>query len=50
MDPRSGSSQDSDSEIVFQLWLQLLLWTHLALRFLSYLRHTLWGPKPQPAP
>ncbi|KAM6148820.1 small integral membrane protein 46 [Erethizon dorsatum] len=49
MDPGSGSSLDGDSEILFQLWLQLFLWAHLAFRFLGYLRHT-WGPKPQPAP
>ncbi|XP_054394664.1 small integral membrane protein 46 [Pongo pygmaeus] len=50
MDLGSGSSQGGDSETTFQLWLQLLLWAHLAVRFLGYLHHTFWGPKPQPAP
>ncbi|KAM9242055.1 small integral membrane protein 46 [Dugong dugon] len=49
MDLGSGSSQGGDSETTFQLWLQLLLWAHLAVRFLGYLRQALWGPKPQPA-
>lgn len=40
MELGSGRSQDVDSETTFQLWLQLLLWAHLAVRFLSYLRHT----------
>lgn len=46
----SGSGQGGDLETTFQLWLQLLLWAHLTVRFLSYLRHALWAPKPQPAP
>lgn len=51
MDLGSGRSCSwEDSETTFQLWLQLLLWGHLIVRFLSYLRHTLWAPKPQPAP
>lgn len=50
MDLGSGSGQGGDLEITFQLWLQLLLWAHLTVRFLSYLRHALWAPKPQPAP
>ncbi|XP_060272253.1 small integral membrane protein 46 [Ovis aries] len=50
MDPGSGRGWDGDSETTFQLWLQLLLWGHLIVRFLGYLRHTLWAPKPQPAP
>ncbi|XP_075404224.1 small integral membrane protein 46 [Tenrec ecaudatus] len=39
-----------DSEATFQLWLQLFLWAHLALRVLGYLRQALGAPKPQPAP
>ncbi|XP_074240629.1 small integral membrane protein 46 [Saimiri boliviensis] len=50
MDLGSGSSQGEDSETTFQLWLQLLLWAHLAVRFLSYLHHTFWEPKLKPAP
>ncbi|KAM4855702.1 small integral membrane protein 46 [Ictidomys tridecemlineatus] len=50
MDLGSSSSQGGGSEITFQLWLQLLLWAHLVLRFLGYLRHNFQGPKPQPAP
>ncbi|XP_077918125.1 small integral membrane protein 46 [Halichoerus grypus] len=50
MDVGSGSGQGSDSETTFQLWLQLLLWAHLTLRFLGYLHHTFWARKPQPAP
>ncbi|XP_076977722.1 small integral membrane protein 46 [Tamandua tetradactyla] len=50
MDLGSGSGQGGDSETTFQVWLQLLLWAHLAVRFLSYLRHTLSRPKLQPAP
>ncbi|XP_071458095.1 small integral membrane protein 46 [Marmota flaviventris] len=50
MDLGSSSSQGGGSEITFQLWLQLLLWAHLVLRFLGYLRHSFQGPKPQPAP
>lgn len=46
----SGNDQGGDSETTFQLWLQLFLWAHLTLRFLSYLHHALWAPKPQPAP
>ncbi|XP_073910063.1 small integral membrane protein 46 [Castor canadensis] len=50
MDLGSGSHQGEDSDITFQWWLQLLLWSHLAVRFLAYLCHTFQGPKPQPAP
>ncbi|KAM8926313.1 small integral membrane protein 46 [Lycaon pictus] len=50
MDVGSGSSWGSDSETTFQLWLQLLLWAHLTIRFLAYLHHAFWAPKPQPAP
>lgn len=50
MDLGSSSNQGGDSEITFQLWLQLFLWAHLVLRFLGYLRHTFQGSKPQPAP
>lgn len=50
MDLGSDSGQGGGSETTFQLWLQLLLWAHLMIRFLGYLRHTLWAPKPQPAP
>ncbi|XP_053767483.1 small integral membrane protein 46 [Desmodus rotundus] len=50
MDLGSDNGQGGDSETTFQLWLQLLLWAHLTIRFLSYLRLTLWAPKPQPAP
>ncbi|KAM9104863.1 small integral membrane protein 46 [Balaenoptera ricei] len=50
MDLGSGRGWDGDSETTFQLWLQLLLWGHLTVRFLGYLRRTLWAPKPQPAP
>ncbi|XP_059243717.1 small integral membrane protein 46 [Mustela nigripes] len=46
MDVGSGSSQGSDSETTFQLWLQLLLWAHLTIRFLAYLHRTFWVPKP----
>ncbi|XP_054549296.1 small integral membrane protein 46 [Talpa occidentalis] len=49
MERGSGSGQGGDSEITFQLWLQLFLWAHLAVRFLGYLCRTLWAPKPQPA-
>lgn len=28
-----------------KLWLQLLLWGHVIVRFLGYLRCTLWAPK-----
>lgn len=48
MDLGSGSSQGGDSETTFQLWLQLFLWAHLAVRFLGYLHHTFWGPEPAP--
>ncbi|XP_053442567.1 small integral membrane protein 46-like [Nycticebus coucang] len=50
MDLGSGSLQGGHSEITFQLWLQLFLWVHLAIRFLGYLRQTFWGPKLQAAP
>ncbi|XP_064335980.1 small integral membrane protein 46 [Camelus dromedarius] len=50
MDLGSGRGWGGDSETTFQLWLQLLLWGHLIVRFLGYLRHTLLAPKPQPAP
>lgn len=50
MDPGSGRGWDGDSETTFQLCLQLLLWGHLIVRLLGYLHHTLWAPKPQPAP
>lgn len=49
MDLGSGSSEHED-DITFQLWLQLFLWAHLAVRFLGYLRYTFWGLKPQSAP
>ncbi|XP_059948902.1 small integral membrane protein 46 [Mesoplodon densirostris] len=50
MDLGSGRGWDGDSETTFQLWLQLLLWGHVTVRFLGYLCRTLWAPKPQPAP
>lgn len=50
MDTGSGSGQGSDSEMTFQLWLQLLLWAHLTVRFLGYLHHAFWAPKARPAP
>lgn len=50
MDLGSGSGQGGDSETAFQLWLQLLLWAHLTVRFLGYMHHVLWAPKPQPTP
>lgn len=43
MDLGLDSGQGGDSETTFQLWLQLLLWAHLTVRFLSYLHHTLCG-------
>ena len=49
MDVGSGSSEQED-DATFQLWLQLFLWAHLAVRFLGYLRCTFWGLKPQSAP
>lgn len=49
MDLGSGSDESGDSETTFQLWLPLLLWVHLTVRFLGYLCHALWTPKPQPA-
>ncbi|XP_066109421.1 small integral membrane protein 46 [Saccopteryx bilineata] len=50
MDLWLDNGQGRDSETTFQFWLQLLLWAHLTIRFLSYLRQALWVPKPQPAP
>lgn len=49
MDLGSGSSEHED-DVTFQLWLQLFLWVHLAVRFLGYLHYTFWGLKPQSAP
>ncbi|XP_055477220.1 small integral membrane protein 46 [Psammomys obesus] len=49
MDLGSGSSE-SEGDTTFQLWLQLFLWAHLAVRFLGYLCYTFWGLKPQSAP
>ncbi|XP_060151361.1 small integral membrane protein 46 [Globicephala melas] len=45
MDLGSGRGWDGDSETTFQLWLQLLLWGHVIVRFLGYLRCSLWAPK-----
>lgn len=43
-----GPGKSGASEPAFQLWLQLLLWAHLAVRFFTYLRHTRQGRPPAP--